>query len=123
MTQSKIISWGVAALLSIAPVATSQNIVVDPAPSHAVNSFSPIRALGAGVDRLKTGSTDHVLADPILKQVLEAGWQPVTYRQNTDLQVQAGHWNSRGTWSKPEKQEGYFTGGSEPGEPIRHSWA
>jgi F5/8 type C domain len=123
MTQSKIVSWGIAALLFIAPVATSQTIVVDAAPSHAVNSFSPIRALGAGVDRLKTGSTDHVLSDPILKQVLEAGWQPVTYRQNTELQVQAWHWNSRGTWSNPEKQEGYFTGSAEPGEPIRHSWA
>src|ERR1039458_3697016 len=87
MTQSKIISCGIAALLSFALVATPQNIIVDADPSHAVNSFSPIRALGAGIDRLKTGSTDHLLTDPILKQVLDAGWQPVTYRQNTDLQV------------------------------------
>ena len=100
-----------------------QNIIVDADPSHALNSFSPIRALGAGVDRLKTGSTDHLLADPILKQVLDAGWQPVTYRQNTDLQVQAWHWNPRGTWSNPEKQEGYFTGSADPADPIRHSWA
>ena len=123
MTQSKIISCGIAALLSFALVATPQNIIVDADPSHAVNSFSPIRALGAGVDRLKTGSTDHLLTDPILKQVLDAGWQPVTYRQNTDLQVQAWHWNPRGTWSNPEKQEGYFTGSADPADPIRHSWA
>jgi hypothetical protein len=84
----------------------AQNIIVDAAPSHAVNSFSPLRALGAGVDRLGTGTADHVLTDPILEKVLEAGWQPVTYRQNTELHVEAWHWNPRGTWSNPEKQEG-----------------
>ncbi len=122
MTRSQILQVLIASLLSIAPSA-SQNIIVDADPSHAVNSFSPIRALGAGVDRLKTGSTDHVLTDPILKQVLAAGWQPVTYRQNTDLQVQAWHWNPVGTWSNSEKQEGYFTASAALGEPIRHSWA
>src|SRR5580692_126855 len=107
MTQSKLIYFGLAALLSLAPPVRPQNVIVDADPTHAVNSFSPIRALGAGVDRLQTGSTDHVLTDPILKQILTAGWQPVTYRQNTDLQVQAWHWNPRGTWSNSEKQEGY----------------
>jgi hypothetical protein len=128
MSQSKIISACVTAILAMAHPAAPQNaapqnIVVDADPSHAVNTFSPMRALGAGVDRLKTGSTDHVLTDPILKQVLASGWQPVTYRQNTDLQVQAWHWNPRGTWSNSEKQEGYFTASAELGEPIRHSWA
>jgi len=103
--------------------AVPQTIIVDAAPSHVANSFSPVRALGAAVDRLGTGTTDHVLTDPILKEVLNAGWQPVTYRQNTELTVEAWHWNARGTWSNAEKQEGYFVGSAEPGEPIRHSWA
>ena len=76
------------------PCAPAQNITID--TTHPAKSFSPMRALGAGIDRLKTGSTDHVLTDPIIKQVLAAGWQPVTYRQNTELQVEAWHWNPRG---------------------------
>jgi hypothetical protein len=31
----------------------AQQVVVDATPSHVVNSFSPIRSLGAGVDRLR----------------------------------------------------------------------
>jgi hypothetical protein len=74
----------------------AQKMVVDAAPSHAVNAFSPYEALGAGVDRLATGGADKLLADPILKEVLGAGWQSVTYRQNTEFHVEGWHWNPRG---------------------------
>ena len=117
------ICLGVGALLWAAGAAKGQKIVVDAAPSHAVNSFSPFRALGAAIDRLPTGTPDKLLTDPVLKEILGAGWQTVTYRQNTELMVEAWHWNARGTWSNPEKQEGYFTGSAEPTETIRHSWA
>src|SRR6516164_10617461 len=110
----------------------SQQIVVDASPSHVANAFSPVRALGAGVDRLRAGegapemdrrditkeeverNTDQLLSRPVLAAILTAGWQPVTYRQNTELQMEAWHWNPNGTWSNPSKKEGYFTGGAEP---------
>jgi hypothetical protein len=109
----------------------AQNIVVDAAPSHEVNTFSPMRALGGAIDRLRGGATkednikntERLLTDPVLKEMLGAGWQTVTYRQNTELMIEAWHWNSVGTWSNAAKQEGYFTGSAELGEPIRHSWA
>jgi hypothetical protein len=41
--------------------AIAQTIVVDAAPSHVVNTFSPVRSLGAAIDRLKTGTPDHLL--------------------------------------------------------------
>lgn len=112
-------------------MARAQHIVVDAAPGHAVNSFSPFQALGGAIDRLRGGptkednerNTERLLTDPILKELLGAGWQTVTYRQNTELMIEAWHWNPRGTWSNPAKQEGYFTGSSELAEPIRHSWA
>jgi F5/8 type C domain len=119
----------------------AQTIVVDATPSHVVNSFSPMKALGAGVDRLRSGegapkmprqditkeeveqNTDKLLSGPILKAILGAGWQPVTYRQNTELQTEAWHWNPNGTWSNPKEKNGYFTGSANPTAEIRHSWA
>ncbi|MGB8989228.1 MAG: discoidin domain-containing protein, partial [Candidatus Sulfotelmatobacter sp.] len=102
----------------------AQTVTVDAAPSHVVNTFSPPHALGAAIDRLRTGHADHVLTDPLLKEILNAGWQTVTYRQNTELMVEAWHWNPNGTWSDAGKQQGYFIGNAEPtSEMIRHSWA
>ena len=126
------ISLGAGIFLWLAVAARAQHIVVDAAPSHAVNSFSPFRALGGAIDRLRGGNTrvenekhtERVLTDPVLKELLGAGWQTVTYRQNTELMIEAWHWNARGTWSNAAKQEGYFTGSAEPtSEKIQHSWA
>jgi hypothetical protein len=50
------------------------------------------------------------------KQILSAGWQTVTYRQNTDLYVEAWHW-----WSEAG-DNGYFVGDSTPTEFIRHTF-
>jgi hypothetical protein len=135
------IYFGMGILFLAAGTARAQQVVVDATPSHVVNSFSPIRALGAGVDRLRSGegapkmakgaitkqeveeNTDKLLSGPVLKAILGAGWQPVTYRQNTELQIEAWHWNPHGTWSNPKKQDGYFTGSAQPTEMIHHSWS
>ena len=126
------IGLGIGVFLWLAVAASAQNIVVDAAPSHVVNSFSPFRALGGAIDRLRGGNTreenekhtERVLTDPVLKELLGAGWQTVTYRQNTELMIEAWHWNARGTWSNAARQEGYFTGSAEPtNEKIQHSWA
>ncbi len=89
-----------------------------------VNTFSPPHALGAAIDRLRTGSPDKLLTDPLLKEILGAGWQTVTYRQNTELMVEAWHWNPNGKWSDKDRQQGYFVGNPDPtAEMVRHSWA
>ena len=44
------------AFIWMAGAANAQKVVVDAAPSHAVNSFSPFHALGAAIDRLRTGT-------------------------------------------------------------------
>jgi hypothetical protein len=57
-----------------------------------------------------------------IKQTLSAGWGVISYRQNTDLFVQAWHWNPKGSWSDPAGK-GYFVGDANPTkEMIRHSY-
>jgi hypothetical protein len=104
-------------------LANAQKVTVDADPAHVANTFSPVRSLGAAIDRLRTGTPDHLLKEPLLHEILGAGWQTVTYRQNTELMVEAWHWNPAGTWSNSEKQEGYFVGSAEPGAEIHNSWA
>ena len=80
---------------------------MDVTPSHATNTIVPTKALGAGIDRLPYGAADKLFNDATIQQVLSAGWQTVTYRQNTELHIEAWHWNPQGTWSDPAGK-GYF---------------
>lgn len=118
------ISHGFVALLlflALSSTATAQAIRVDITPSRATNTIRPADALGAGIDNLPYGVADKLFNPEMLKEVLAAGWQPVTYRQNTELQIAAWHWNPEGTWSDPSGQ-GYFVGSSKPTQFIRHSY-
>jgi F5/8 type C domain len=116
------LSFALLLFLAAAPLAVAQSIHVDATPSHPTNTIRPTEALGAGIDRLPYGAADKLYVDDTTKQVLAAGWQTVTYRQNTELHMEAWHWNPNGTWSDPAGK-GYFVGSSTPGpEPIRHSY-
>src|SRR6185436_7852284 len=103
MRRSLGILLGLGAVLSLPVASIAQNIVVDTAPAHIANVFSPLRALGGGIDRLRGGptkeanekNTDRLLTDPVLKELLGGGWGTVTYRQNTELMIEAWHWNPR----------------------------
>jgi hypothetical protein len=108
------------ALGGLFPKTAAQTIRVDITEDHVKNTFRPTEALGAGVDRIPLAATDKVFTEPMIKQILSAGWQTVSYRQNTELYVEAWHWNPQGTWSEPGNK-GYFVGNSTPMEFIRHS--
>ncbi len=90
--------------------------------AHAIKKFDPDRALGTSIDILRADEVDKVYSEPILKESLSAGWGPITYRQNTELQGAAWHWNPNGTWSDPTHQSGYFTGSPEPRDFLRNSY-
>src|SRR5437899_3349211 len=98
-----------------------QTIRVDSNPTRVANTFVPTEALGAGIDRINTAATDKLFTEPVIKQALSAGWQTVSYRQNTELFVEAWHWNPQGTWSDASGK-GYFVGNVKPGDFIRHSF-
>jgi len=107
-------------LSSLFALATSaQTIQIN--TSHPTNRFVPNQTVGAGVDRIPVAAVDKDFVQPNLGRSLEAGWQPVTYRQQTELVVEAWHWNPNGTWSDP-KGEGYFVGSSTPTEFLRYTW-
>jgi hypothetical protein len=106
-------------LLALALPVHAQSITVD--TSHLANTIKPTESLGAAIDRLPYGAADKLYNPETLKQVLAAGWQTVTYRQNTELHIEAWHWNPQGTWSEASGK-GYFTGSPTPGEMIRHSY-
>lgn len=102
--------------------AQCQSVVVDITPSHVVNTFSPLYALGSTVDRVPSNATDVFFRPDQIAQIQQAGWGVISYRQNTDLFVQAWHWNPKGKWSDPAGR-GYFVGDATPTkEMIRHSY-
>ena len=110
------------AIGSIGKNAAGQELVVDSAPSHVVNVFSPVRTLGSTVDRIEMKAADTALQQPMLNEILNAGWQMVSYRQNTELEAEAWHWNPTGAWSDPPGK-GYFVGQATPtSESIDHSF-
>ena len=105
--------------LALALSAAAQTVDVD--ISHPTNHFVPKETLGAGVDRIPVEAIDKDFMQSTLEKTLASGWQPVTYRQNTELAVEAWHWNPNGTWSDP-RGKGYFTSSSTPTENIRYSY-
>jgi F5/8 type C domain len=112
----------VVALVLLAGPVAADTIRVDAAREHATNTIRPTEALGAGVDRLPYGASDKLFRPETLQRILSAGWQSITYRQNTELHAEAWHWNPQGTWSGPGER-GYFVGAAHPGAtPIIHSW-
>jgi hypothetical protein len=106
----------------LAILSRAQTITVD--LSHPTNHFAPKETLGAGVDRIAVEAIDKDLLQPTLDKTLASGWQPVTYRQNTELAVEAWHWNPQGTWSdgNGSSGKGYFTGSATPTDMLRYSY-
>ena len=99
---------------------TAQVVRVD--TEKVLNQFSPLYALGSTVDRIPSNATDIFFRPDQIQQILSAGWGVISYRQNTDLFVQAWHWNPNGSWSDPAGG-GYFVGNANPTqEMIRHSY-
>jgi F5/8 type C domain len=113
-------------LVAILPFfAAAQTVTVD--SSHATNHFIPSETLGAGVDRIAAEAIDKDLLPGSLQQTLSSGWQTVSYRQNTELAIEAWHWNPQGKWSDGHSStdpagKGYFTGAAVPTENLRYSY-
>jgi hypothetical protein len=117
----KRFSWGLALLSGLSLCARSQQVTVDITPGHFTNSFSPLRSLGAGIDRDPLNSVQILYGKTDVQQMLIAGWGPISYRLNTELSIQAWHWNPQGAWSDP-KGQGYFVGDANSSGDIQRSF-
>src|SRR5262249_39635010 len=89
---------------------------------HPVNRCVPTKALGAGVDGHEKGECARMFTDKNITEMLSAGLGPLTYRLRTELGSEVWHWNTRGTWSDPVHQCGYWTSSDSLGEPINVSY-
>ena len=122
MANSKLLPALLVACCALCDSAVAQTVQVDITPSHVVNTFRPLYALGSTVDRVPSNATDVFFRPDQIAQIQKAGWGVISYRQNTDLFVQAWHWNPKGKWSDPSGK-GYFVGDATPSrEMIRHSY-
>ena len=101
--------------------ARGQTVRIDNTPSHAV-AFDPDKAMGSTMDILSAKQFETVYSAAILKESLSAGWGPTSYRQNTELTIDAWHWNPDGQWSDPQNRSGYFVGSVEPTSPLNKSF-
>lgn len=99
----------------------AQTVRIDVSPSRAV-AFDPDRAMGTSMDILPAKQFDIVYSAPILKESLSAGWGSITYRQNTELTIDAWHWNPDGEWSDAQNKRGYFIGSAEPTGTLEKSF-
>jgi hypothetical protein len=90
--------------------------------SHPVARIDPRTAVGETVDVEEQGGTAQVFTRRNVDAILAAGFHPLSYRLATELGGEAWHWNPRGSWSDPAKQEGYWTSSSAVRETIETSY-
>lgn len=83
-----------------------------------INTFAPMRSLGAGIDGHEKGENALVLSPQNVEAMLTAGLKPLTYRLRTELGLEAWHWNPRGNWSDPAHERGYWTSDDHSDSPI-----
>ena len=81
-------------------------ITVDLSSGHAANTFLPNQALGAGLDGLEKGDVARLYRADNIRQMKSAGCKPISYRLRTELGIEVWHWNEKGFWSNPKRQEG-----------------
>src|SRR6266536_890694 len=77
--------------VAVCTLAAAQNVQVDATPSHVVNSFSPLYALGSSVDRVPSNATVVFFRHDQIAQFQRAGWGEISYRHQNQHSVPTRH--------------------------------
>jgi hypothetical protein len=78
-------------------------------PGNAADVFIPSKTLGAAFDGHGKGDINRIMSKENIQTMRAIGFGPLAYRLRTELGIEAWHWNPKGSWSEPGKQEGYWT--------------
>ncbi|HEY6064484.1 MAG TPA: discoidin domain-containing protein, partial [Chitinophagaceae bacterium] len=88
---------------------------------HPDFTFIPEQVLGAAFDGHAQGDINRILIPENIAVMKTVGLNPVSYRLRTELGIEAWHWNPKGQWSEPGKQEGYWISDNFSDQPIQLS--
>jgi hypothetical protein len=118
----RIVALACCAFLAVAPAASAHApppagiVRVDVTPSHRIQTFRPLEALGSTVDKEPAGSIPRLYSKQNVQQMLGAGWGWLSYRLFTELSVQDWHWNPAGAFSAGDR--GYWTSSASTASPL-----
>ena len=82
----------------------------------------PAEALGAGLDGHHKGDLARIYSSASLNEMASIPFHRLAYRLRTELAAEVWHWNPEGTWSDPERAQGYWTSSDKAGAPILTSY-
>jgi hypothetical protein len=95
-------------------------IVVD--RQQVIARFDPRTAFGATIDAHGKGESAAIFTRKNVEAMLSAGFQPLSYRLETELSGEAWHWNPEGSWSDASHHQGYWISSATMDAPIRLSY-
>ena len=103
-----------------APVADHVTIYA----STPIARFSSRATFGASLDGGERGEILPIYTPHNIAAMRSAGLPRVSYRLRTELGIEAWHWNERGSWSDPARQQGYWTGDDvfRPGAALTYGY-
>ncbi|MBI4724155.1 MAG: discoidin domain-containing protein [Rhodomicrobium sp.] len=78
----------------------------------------PSEALGAGLDGYQKDDTSRIYAPASVQAIASIPFYRLSYRLRTELGAQVWHWNPEGTWSDPERAQGYWVSSGKSEKPI-----
>jgi hypothetical protein len=71
---------------------------------------------------LEKGDVARLYTADNIRQMKRAGLKPISYRLRTELGVEVWHWNEKGAWSDPVRQQGYWIFSDHADKPILVSY-
>ncbi len=103
------------------PAIAAENVTFVIEAEKPAVTVTPSAALGGGLDGHHREESDRTFKPQTLKELTEAPFYSLAYRLRTELGGEVWHWNEEGTWSDPDRAQGYWTSSATSEKPIQVS--